>query len=137
MRALLKLIALGVTAALAACSVHGVSFTPDDAQGCTVESDCGNPACVGVPACQPRCGNGIVDPGEQCDDGNDVNGDTCDSNCTTPACGNGIVDSGEQCDDGNDVNGDTCDSNCTMPACGNGIVDPGEQCDDGNAVNGD
>jgi cysteine-rich repeat protein len=29
----------------------------------------------------PACGNGIVDPGEQCDDGNAVNGDGCDNNC--------------------------------------------------------
>jgi cysteine-rich repeat protein len=27
------------------------------------------------------CGNGVVDPGEQCDDGNAVNGDGCDNNC--------------------------------------------------------
>src|SRR5881398_2605323 len=27
------------------------------------------------------CGNGIVDPGEDCDDGNQLNGDCCSSNC--------------------------------------------------------
>ena len=27
------------------------------------------------------CGNGAVDPGEECDDGNMVNGDCCDSDC--------------------------------------------------------
>jgi cysteine-rich repeat protein len=27
------------------------------------------------------CGNGIVTPGEQCDDGNLVNGDSCSSTC--------------------------------------------------------
>lgn len=27
------------------------------------------------------CGDGVVDPGEQCDDGNDVASDGCDSNC--------------------------------------------------------
>jgi cysteine-rich repeat protein len=85
----------------------------------------------------PRCGNGVVGAGEQCDDGNTVNGDACDDNCTTPRCGNGIVGAGEQCDDGNTVNCDACDDNCTTPRCGNGIVDPGEQCDDGNSVNGD
>jgi cysteine-rich repeat protein len=85
----------------------------------------------------PRCGNGFVDPGEQCDDGNLVNGDGCEANCTLPACGNDVLDPGEQCDDGNLVNGDGCEANCTLPTCGNGILDPGEQCDDGNTTNGD
>jgi len=94
-----------------------------------------------------HCGDGKVNPlnklapatsvGEQCDDGNAINGDGCDNNCTIPACGNGVMDPGEQCDDGNRSNNDTCDSNCTTPACGNGILDPGEQCDDGNLVNTD
>jgi cysteine-rich repeat protein len=28
-----------------------------------------------------RCGNGIIDPGEECDDGNRLNGDACDWSC--------------------------------------------------------
>jgi len=84
-----------------------------------------------------RCGNHVVDPGEQCDDGNTANGDACDINCTTPRCGNGALDPGEECDDGNTGNGDACDDNCTRPRCGNGAVDPGEACDDGNAIDGD
>ncbi|MBI3783441.1 MAG: DUF4215 domain-containing protein [Deltaproteobacteria bacterium] len=83
------------------------------------------------------CGNGMLNTGEQCDDGNRVNGDGCDNNCTFTACGNGIVTAPEQCDDGNRVNGDGCDNNCTFTACGNGIVTAPEQCDDGNRVNGD
>jgi cysteine-rich repeat protein len=94
-----------------------------------------------------KCGDGKVNPlnktagataaGEQCDDGNTVNGDGCDNNCTVTACGNHIVDPGEQCDDGNNVNGDGCDDNCTMTACGNGIRTAGEACDDGNVANND
>jgi cysteine-rich repeat protein len=92
-----------------------------------------------------ECGNGILDSGEQCDDGNNINGDGCSSNCMiehyTPVCGNGILDSGEQCDDGNNINGDGCSSTCVIehytPVCGNGILDSGEQCDDGNNINGD
>ena len=54
----------------------------------------------------------IPDAGEQCDDGNLVNGDSCESDCTLPRCGNGILDAGEQCDDGNLVAGDGCSASC-------------------------
>jgi cysteine-rich repeat protein len=60
------------------------------------------------------CGDGVLDPGEECDDGNLVDGDGCDSNCTRPHCGNGIKDAGEDCDDGaaNGTPGDPCPSTC-------------------------
>jgi TQXA domain-containing protein len=84
------------------------------------------------------CGDGAVNqPGEECDDGNDVDDDGCDGNCTQTSCGNGIVTEGEQCDDGNLLDGDGCDFTCTPTGCGNGVVTVGEACDDGNAVNGD
>ena len=35
---------------------------------------------------------GVTAPPEECDDGNTVNGDTCDNNCTRPRCGNGEQD---------------------------------------------
>ena len=37
------------------------------------------------------CGDGMLDAGEQCDDGNLFDADGCDSNCTSTGCGNGIV----------------------------------------------
>jgi cysteine-rich repeat protein len=83
------------------------------------------------------CGDGLVGPGEACDDGNTVNEDGCTNACTLPACGDGIVQAGEACDDGNTVNGDGCTNACTLPACGDGIVQAGEACDDGNTVNND
>ena len=86
------------------------------------------------------CGDGIVSAseGEECDDGNLVDGDGCSSICTfEEVCGNGTVESGETCDDGNTADGDGCDSNCTPTGCGNGIVTNGEQCDDGNNLPND
>jgi len=42
------------------------------------------------------CGNGIVDIGEQCDDGNTQSGDGCEANCLTAVCDdNGICDAAE------------------------------------------
>jgi cysteine-rich repeat protein len=62
------------------------------------------------------CGDGFTHRSERCDDGNAVNGDGCDSNCTPTACGNGIVTAGEACDDGNTGDGDGCDSKCETEA---------------------
>jgi TQXA domain-containing protein len=88
-----------------------------------------------VPA---ACGDEVVNQaGEECDDGNQTDGDGCDHNCTPTSCGNGVATTGEACDDGNLLDGDGCDFNCTETVCGNGVVTIGEQCDDGNAVNGD
>ena len=68
----------------------------------------------------PVCGDGYVDSGEQCDDGNTVNGDGCTNQCELPQCGDGIVRVGvEQCDDGNTANGDGCSVTCNEeePVC--------------------
>jgi cysteine-rich repeat protein len=73
--------------------------------------------CV-VSATPAICGDGIVAGAEQCDDGNLVNGDGCDSQChvevpVVPAgCGDGVRSATEQCDDGNNLNLDGCDSTC-------------------------
>jgi cysteine-rich repeat protein len=58
------------------------------------------------------CGNGLVEVGEQCDDGNGLIGDGCRPDCTVEQCGDGTLDPGEGCDDGNTANGDTCSSKC-------------------------
>ncbi len=111
------------------------------------------------------CGNGELDPGEQCDDPDDS---ACGSDCRLIAtCGNGIEEGDETCDDGNKLNGDGCAWNCRLEGCGNGIIeevngqleecdstpgcradctrpectdgilDPGEACDDGNLDDND
>jgi len=127
-------------------AICGEYFTRLDSMGdvlstndplCTNTGSAGARASANLYAPAPPCGDGVVDAGEACDDGNLVDGDGCDSNCTLTACGNGIVTAGEVCDDGNLTDGDGCDANCTLTACGNGIVTAGETCDDGNATDGD
>ena len=85
------------------------------------------------------CGDGYLDPGEQCDDGNNVGGDGCSAGCRLEAaCGDGFLDPGEGCDDGNNRSGDGCSAACVIEGfCGDGFLDPGEGCDDGNNRNGD
>jgi hypothetical protein len=87
----------------------------------------------------PYCGDGILDDGEECDDGaanSDTEPDACRTDCTLPYCGDGVIDDGEMCDDG-PANSDTqpgaCRTDCTLPYCGDGILDDGEECDDGAA----
>jgi cysteine-rich repeat protein len=87
------------------------------------------------------CGNGKWEDYnlEECDDGNNSNGDGCSSacvvetrwvctqvvnatsTCTYTACGNGYLDSAapynEECDDGNTDDGDGCSSTCTIEDC--------------------
>jgi cysteine-rich repeat protein len=67
---------------------------------------------------QPTCGNGTLEPGEVCDDGNQRQGDGCRFDCRgVERCGDGITDYGEACDDGNQIDGDGC-----SPACQRGEV---------------
>ncbi len=78
------------------------------------------------------CGDGVIDAGEQCDQGggNVSNGDGCSSTCQieagftcsgtpsvctmTAVCGDGVIAGTEQCDDGNTANGDGCSATCTV-----------------------
>lgn len=98
--------------------------------------------------CEPvgYCGDGIVDPGEECDDGNRNNNDACTNSCRRNVCGDGIVHVGvEECDQG--VNNGrrtctadygssclSCSTSCRHVAssggfCGNGVREGSEQCD--------
>jgi cysteine-rich repeat protein len=83
----------------------------------------------------PQCGDGIVDPGEECDDGNTDDCDACSNHCTVvTGCGDGTVCGTEECDDGNTTSCDGCSSSCQVEVgarCGDGITNAacGEQCD--------
>ena len=103
---------------------------------------------------EPVCGNGVVETGEQCDDGNNDPGDCCSWNCQ-------FEEADSSCNDGNACNGpDTCDGRghcvgqapftiCPGDECRDPIAcDPqvgclnppkadGTPCDDGDACSGD
>ncbi|HEV8320051.1 MAG TPA: DUF4215 domain-containing protein [Myxococcota bacterium] len=87
-------------------------------------------------AAPPVCGNGAVEAGEECDDGNTTPGDGCSAACTLEPgiCGDGVLNLGEECDDGNTTPGDGCDAGCQLEgvgacgpevpaACGDSIAD--------------
>jgi cysteine-rich repeat protein len=83
------------------------------------------------------CGDGELDPTEQCDDDNFTDGDGCDSSCVPTGCGSGIVTAGEECDDANSADNDACVA-CVDAFCGDGFVESGvEECDDANSVDTD
>ena len=94
-----------------------------------------NGARTDIGADELTCGNATTDPGEQCDDGDLIDGDGCDSNCTVTGCGNRIVTAGEQCDDGNMAAGDCCSATCQFEANGSPCADA-ELCTNGDVCDG-
>jgi cysteine-rich repeat protein len=123
---------------LATITVNGLTtgtITATGAAAATLVAGTTIPVTVTIDAGGPgKCGNGVVDVGEACDDGNATNGDGCENDCTvTPTvCGDGTVSGAEECDDGNTVGGDGCSPTCfNEPAtCGvpPNTCDAGEDC---------
>jgi cysteine-rich repeat protein len=92
--------------------------------------------------CQNKCGNGVIDTGEQCDDGtakNDGSYNNCKANCTrAPYCGDmSVQNPPEICDNGASNSSSAYGPNsCTLSClpggyCGDGIINGAEKCDDG------
>ena len=76
--------------------------------------------CLGPGA---RCGDGLTNGPEECDDANIDESDACLSSCTAATCGDGFVYVGmEQCDDGNQSDEDGCTSACEPAICGDGYT---------------
>jgi cysteine-rich repeat protein len=71
---------------------------------------------------EPFCGDGNLDPGEECDDGNNVDGDGCDANCMVEFCGDGILQPGEECDGDVGACPGLCNADCTCPPGGEGCT---------------
>lgn len=84
-----------------------------------------------------KCGNGIMELGEACDDRNVKKGDGCAADCKSveenyicpepgedcvqvQICGDKKITGSESCDDGNHVKGDGCSSTCHL--------EPGSTC---------
>lgn len=111
--------------------------TTTDPSASTAVDSSGSDGSSGT-APQPFCGDGSVDLGEACDDGNDDDTDACLSTCVAASCGDGIVHASvEACDDGiNDGSYGGCNPGCGQlgPFCGDASVQVQEQCDPGVAL---
>ena len=72
------------------------------------------------------CGNGQVESGEECDDGNPGPADRCLPSCRLASCGDGQIRTHvEECDDGNQVDNDGCSRSClTCPAGSDSFSSP-------------
>ncbi len=90
------------------------SFVPngtscDDLDLCTIADACQVGICSGD---SEICGQGTLQGacGEECDDGNETDGDGCSSLCLTEFCSDGLIQPGlgEECDDGMSASGDGC-----------------------------
>ena len=73
-------------------------------------------------ATRDLCGDGIVQQGEGCDDGNAADGDCCSADCSSPAPDDTVCDDGNACTSGNHCAGGACVPTTTL-AC-----DPCEVC---------
>jgi len=91
---------------------------------------------VDIGADELSCGNWLLDPGETCDDGDLVDCDGCDSNCSPSSmCGNRLVCGPEECDDGNTAEGDCCSATCRLETAGS-VCDDRDPCTIEDACNG-
>ena len=87
------------------------------------------------------CGDGVVQRGETCEDGNDLPFDGCYKCQSEPSCVNGVCQAAcgdgqrfgsEGCDDGNTRSGDGCSATCTVETgftCEDIVAQPPETID--------
>jgi cysteine-rich repeat protein len=97
---------------------NGEQCDPPYSTGFFVNANGTNVSYICGASCQYAvCGNGVVDPGEACDDGDNDDSNSCSSSCRPVICGNGIIDGNEGCDDGNRISGDGCSHYCEREIC--------------------
>ncbi len=95
----------------------------EDGFACSDNAGCASGFCNALTNLCDRCGNGVRDTGEGCDDGNDVNGDGCSTTCL-------IEEGNVGCGDNTECANGFCDlTSALCTNCGNGSVDVGEACD--------
>jgi len=85
------------------------------------------------------CGDGVLDAGEQCDEGeanSNTEADACRTTCVSAHCGDGVIDSAETCDDGETLGGDGCSAWCATEA-GQLEVEPNDEPDEAEAWSGE
>ncbi len=98
------------------------------------------------------CGSGVLEAGEDCDDGNTADGDGCSAVCTieqgyactgdpsacTPICGDGLAVGSERCDEGaaNGTATSCCSASCTFAPDGSACATDQDQCTDDVCGNG-
>jgi cysteine-rich repeat protein len=61
------------------CTTAGCACDPDAPDACDMGLYCSD---VDMTCTAPLCGNAEIEPSEQCEDGNDVEGDGCDNDCS-------------------------------------------------------
>ena len=94
------------------CDIGSLGCACTGGNGCNQGLECSNGICEEIVAV---CGNTMVEPGEDCDDGNADNTDSCTELCQAPSCTDGIV------------SGDEIAADCGIAACGVGCAF-GEPC---------
>ncbi len=124
------------------CNKCSPGKTCTSTANCLSPNTCTSGKCT-APAGTAVCGNGVVEIGETCDDGNTIVDNctygatsctTCNTTCTGNVagkvikCGDSVVQTanGEQCDDGNTVATDTCNNSCIKATCSDTVKNQGE-----------
>jgi cysteine-rich repeat protein len=141
---------------LETCSAEGLCLDGvplPNGTDCTTPSDLPGACSEGL--CVPdTCGNGIVDAGEDCDDGDATSGDGCEPDCTFSCSGDADCSGADPCVDGtcqDNDRGRACVPSYTTDACNDGLnctvtdlcdgagscVGSGNACDDGLACTAD
>ncbi|MGH7894523.1 MAG: PKD domain-containing protein, partial [Candidatus Binatia bacterium] len=79
----------GAETCQAGACASGTPLNCNDQNACTTDACDAQTGCTHTPiqgCVGGTCGNGVLDPGEMCDDGNTANGDCCSSTCTITPC---------------------------------------------------
>ena len=118
-------------------------------EGCGGPSDCASGFCINGLCNTPRCGDGVVTTGEECDSFG-VNTPECNADCSLPTCSDGNVNQSESdvdcggpcpacadgraCDTGTDCVSGACNGSvCLAASCGDGVINGTDVCDDAGA----